>query len=368
MPSNDPKTRGTAYRTRQSRSISADAVRPELAKRAEDLFEKAFGPPERRTGNVWRAKEDAAIAMTMKGKKRGLWFDHSADQGGDLFDLVAILFCGLQSARQDFPKVVTEAARITSITDSTVAHSGSYEPGSKREADQDARKQAYRKMLVTVLGSVSRPIDRTPAQAYLNSRGMTAWPAESLSFTPPVPQLYVRHPEHAALVVWGTDEAGQRQGGQRILINADGTRAQCDVAKPAFGALAGYPARFPARIDSNRLIAAEGPETALSLWLATGVETWALFGASFFSRAPFPTDRPVVLAPDQDAPDSKAGRAFWRSVIHHALRGCELWIAMPPEPPGSKKDFNDTHLRAGLMAVQDAVAAAWSVPRSELVT
>ncbi|MBF9051902.1 hypothetical protein GTA62_18460 [Roseobacter sp. HKCCD9010] len=304
--------------------------------------------------------------MTMKGKERGLWFDHSADQGGDLFDLVAILFCGLHSARQDFPKVVEAAARVASVADTPVPHSGAYDASSKREADQEARRQAYRKMLVAALRSASRPIDTTPAETYLTSRGITAWPAEGLSFAPPVPRLYVRHPEHAALVVWGTDDAGRIQGGQRILINSDGTRARCEVAKPSFGSLAGYPARFPARVDSNRLIAAEGPETALSLWLATGVETWALFGASFFSRAPLPTDRPIVLAPDQDAPDSKAGRAFWRSVVHHARRGCELWIAMPPEPSGSKKDFNDTHRRAGLMAVQDAVAAAWLVSRSGL--
>ena len=366
MPLINLRKRGRPHPPRRSRSILIDTVRRELAKRAEDLFEKAFGLPERRSGTVWRAKEGAAIAMTMKGKERGLWFAHSADQGGDLFDLVAILFCGLHSARQDFPKVVEGAAHGASVADTPGPHSDAYDASSKREADQEVRRQANRKMLVAALRSASGPIDTTPVKAYLTSRGITAWPTEGLSFTPAVPRLYVRYPEHATLVVWGTDDAGRIQGGQRILINSDGTRARCEVAKPSFGSLARYPARFPARVDSNRLIAAEGPETALSLWLATGVETCTLFGTSFFSRAPLPTDRPIFLAPDQDAPGSKVGRASWRAVVRHALRGCELLIAMPLAPSGSKKDFNDTHRRAGLMATQDAVTAAWSVSISGL--
>ena len=50
--------------------------------------------------------------MHIRGPKRGVWFNHSSDEGGDLFDLVAIVFCNLPNSKADFPKVLEEVARL----------------------------------------------------------------------------------------------------------------------------------------------------------------------------------------------------------------------------------------------------------------
>ena len=345
--------------------ISADAVREALRSRAEDLFRDAFGPPVRPRAAEWRAKGNEGIAMQMRGEKRGLWRDHAAGAGGDVMDLAARVLCGLDSARSDFPRVLREAAGWCGIAVAEAPDPGRLaESRKERErvaAAEEARDAERRAALVNAIAGHAVPVAGTPAATYLAGRGLTAAPKEGLAYLPPVPGLGVRSPEAASLVVWARDAAGAVHGGQRILIDTDGTPLDADVRKPAFGAISGVPARFPARgamLAKGPLVIAEGPESALAAWEATGLETWAVFGVSGFASAPIPEEREVILAPDRDAPESPAGLAFRKAVAEHLERGCTLKVAMAPEPSGSKRDFNDTLQRAGLDAVKAAVDAA----------
>ena len=341
------------------RGLSADAIRPALQKRAEDLFRLAFGDPLRAGGAEWRPKSDDAIAMQMRGPKRGLWHDFSADEGGDLFDLVAITHCDLNRARDDFGRVLEEAARFAVVTAEDSARARDRQADRERDARLEKQQQLYRWRLVASLQAAARPVEGTPAELYLRSRGIKRWPTATVAYLPPVPGLYVNQPGKAALVLWTTDAAGAVRGGQRILINAEGRRVGSKVRKPAFADIKGYPVRFPGQSDGGPLIVAEGPETALSIWHATRRDTWAVLSASNFEAAPLPLDRPVILAPDHDAPDSPAGRSFWRAVAVHLQRGCELWIAYPPERAGNKRDYNDTLMGHGPEMVRRAIDAAW---------
>ena len=345
--------------------ISVDAVRAALQSRADELFREAFGQPVRPNAAEWRAKANEGIAMQMRGERRGLWRDHTAGVGGDLMDLAARVLCGLDSAKSDFPRVLREAAGWSGVSpdhapdpDRLAALRRQRERAS---AAEEAREAERRAALVKEVAARAVPVAGTPAAIYLVSRGLRAVPEEGLAYLPPVPGLGVRSPEAASLVVWATDESGALQGGQRILIDTDGAPLDTDVRKPAFGAISGVPARFPARdatLAKGPLIVAEGPESALAAWEATGLETWAVFGVSGFATAPIPEGREVILAPDRDAPESPAGRAFRQAVAEHLERGRDLRVAMAPEPSSSKSDLNDTLQRAGLDAVREAVDAA----------
>ena len=357
----------------QSR-LSADALRPALLARAEDLFRAAFGDPVRPNAREWRPKGRPAIAMHIRGPKRGVWFNHSSDEGGDLFDLVAIVFCNLPNSKADFPKVLEEVARFTGTATASLPQPT---PRPRAEdTDQDgARDAGQKQIMVDALRALAQPVAGSPAVAYLAARALTRLPAEDLGWLPPMPtqvpagsKIAIRSPQCGALVVWARGRGGNVTGGQRILINGDGTAVVTKVPKPAFGTIGGCPARFAAwRQEGSRpgpLIVAEGSETALSIWQATGHETWAVFGVSGWRSAPIPNDRPVILAPDRDAPDSPAGRAFRAALAHHVgtngdrRAGCELRVASAPEPAGSKRDLNDTDQRAGPEAVRAAIAAA----------
>jgi len=368
-----PPARTDQRKRRYAPGLSADTIRAALLDRAEDLFQTAFGPPVRTGAKDWRARENPALAMCMRGHKRGLWMDHSADAGGDLMDLVALVFCGLPSARSDFQRVLKEAARFTGVSGEPV------QPVPKRSFanTDDAKQQRYQAALLEALVSRARPMTGSRSEAYLAARGITEIPQEGLNDLPPVPGLPVRSAHLPALVVWALSDDGAVCGGQRILLRDDGLAAQVEVRKPSFGRIAGCPARFaPVQRSSGpasgSLVIAEGPETALAIRQSCHCETWAIFGVSGWKTAPLPPDAKVkdpatdpILAPDRDAPNSPAGRAFTRAVKHHLGERRRFRIAVAPEPEGSKRDLADTLLRAGEDAVRGAIAGA--VPPREFL-
>ncbi len=357
------------------RAAFKDAVREALIDRAEALFVLAWGEPARQGGREWRARANDALSMQMQGADRGKWFDHKAGVGGDVFHFYGVNVLGLEKG-QDFARVLNEAANWCGIlrdqpVDLTALHR-TQKARAEKAAEEEKRDSRQRAQLVADLMAQAKPIKGTPAAAYLAARGITELPADGLAYLDPVGSgASIMHPRFAACVIWAKDEQGKIVGGQRIVLNKDGTRADVDGPKPFFAAAAGCPARFAARIPDSPLCIAEGPESALSVWLATGFETWAVFGVSNWQTAPIPTGRKVILCPDRDLPEGThppesdeakakeaAARAFNKAVAQHASRNCDLWIATAPEPVGSKRDLNDTLQRAGVQAVRDAINAA----------
>lgn len=350
--------------------FTAEAVRHALDGKAEDLFELAWGPPQKAGAREWRAKTSSGLAMVMQGPRRGLWQDHKGGEGGDLLDFFAVHVLGLPNARADFPRVLAEAGAWCGLRpDEPVDLSAFQARREAREAQAAAEERAVvtRKAdLVAELVRRAQPVHGSPAATYVARRDVTRFPATELAYGPACPDLRGLGDgrRYGALVVWARDDAGTVVGGQRILIRPDGSRAPETNRKPSFGRVSGFPARFPATSSTalpGPLVVAEGPETALSIWLATGLETWAVFGAGFFLGAPLPTNRKVILAPDRDPPGSPAARAYARAVAHHLAQGVDLWQAQVPELQGSKRDLNDTLRRAGEAAVREAVAAAGSL-------
>ncbi|MYI69564.1 MAG: AAA family ATPase, partial [Boseongicola sp. SB0673_bin_14] len=310
--------------------------------------------------------------MQMRGERRGLWRDHTAGIGGDPFDLAARVLCGLDSAKNDFPRVLREAAGWAGIAPGYVPDpervAALRKERERAASAEDAQVAQRRATLVREFAARAVPVAGTPAARYLIRRGLGAVPQEGLAYLPPVrdvanahPDIPIVRPDSPALVVWATDAEGRIQGGQRILIDTDGTPVASSNRKPNFANVKGFPGRFPARdaeLAKGPLIVAEGPESALAAWEATGLETWTAFGVGGFATAPLPEGREVILAPDRDAPESTAGRAFRQAVAEHLERGHDLRIAMAPEPSGSKDDLNDTLRRAGLAEVKAAIDAA----------
>ena len=342
--------------------FDATQIKDALTDRAESLFREAWNEPEKPSARHWRARDSSARWMDMQAQ-RGRWQDHKTGEKGDILDFVAVQFCGLKAARDDFPRVLAEAARWAGIEAAEPfdrAELEARQAARRIEAEKAEAAEARAKAAtVAKLRRQAQAMPRSPAAAYLAGRGIApeSWP-ETVSYLPPVRGAGVLHPDRAALAVWATDDAGNIMGGQRVLILADGSKAPEDPRKPAFGAIAGYPARFPARIEGGPLCVAEGPETALAIWQATGFEVWAVWGASGFEPAPVPTGRKVVFCPDRDAPDSPARRAFEKAIEAHAARGVQVWIAYAPEAKGSRRDLADTLQRAGVAAVADAIAQA----------
>ena len=347
------------------------AIRESLLPHAEELFLAVFGQPTRRSKGEWRARRSEAVSMVMAGPKRGLWRDHAADEGGDLLDLVARAHCGLVCARGDFPTVLDAAAGLTGQSPADPPDPHALRELKARRGARAAEAERVRahddECLLLELIARGRPVTpASPPGLYLRSRAIIDWPDTGLCRCPPLEGVRIRGARFHSLVFWGRSEDGMPVGGQRILLTGTGGRVTRGVTKPTFGRVGGFPARLPSAPNrgDDTLIIAEGPESALSAWLATGFETWAVFGVSNWRTAPLPPNRRVILCPDRDASGSPADRAFRKAVDRHHGAGITMWIAAAPEPDGSKRDLNDTLRRAGPAAVRGAIDAARPVTES----
>lgn len=376
-------------------------LREDLRDRSEELFRAYWGEPSRPGASDWRAKEDTARHMEMRGADRGAWADHKSGAKGGPLEFFAIYAMGWDGVPSDIDGRRTlraEVARWLGIDVSAPVSEAELSRRNAERAQKEAQRAAeaaeheeaeklQRAAVVRAVRAAAQPIEGTAAEIYLRSRGIDLWPADQVSYVPPGALHYqkgILSGEHSALVIWGRNDAGEIVAGQRVLIDSEGRRVLArdeegnikldedgkpqKAAKPSFAAIGGAPARLPALNSSTDLIVAEGPETALSIWMVTGCETWAVFGAGQFKDAPLPFNRRVILAPDQDAPDSSAARAFEAAVEKHSATHPDLWITRAPEPVGSKKDLNDTLMRAGAEAVLAAIAAAVRVDSAPVRT
>ena len=129
--------------------------------------------------------------------------------------------------------------------------------------------------------------------------------------------------------------------------------------KRTYKAVDGWAKKAAVRLPGTQpLVLAEGVETALSIWQATGQETWACLGISNIASAPVPEKATVIVARDGDARESKADRQIWKTIQTLQADGIEVSVAMPPEG----KDFNDLLQHQGGDAVRALIAGAEPLP------
>ncbi len=100
------------------------------------------------------------------------------------------------------------------------------------------------------------------------------------------------------------------------------------------------------------LCLAEGPETGLSVWAATGHETWVALGA-MGNHEPL-ANRLVLACRDDDPLQSPADKALTRALARWQQTCADVRVATPwAERRGDRSDFNDVLQSGG----EDAVRA-----------
>lgn len=356
--------------------IDRDALSEAAKAQAEAIFQDLLGPPTSKKGNRWRWGKKGSFSATVAGPKAGAWTDFESGEKGDLFELWAIHALGMGSAKDDFPRVLRDLAERVGvrgeITEAQRERVRARQAQREAEAAREVEAAQARALGVTLaLHEVAKPIEGTPAEAYLRSRGVGFTPPPSAAQFIPAGAATRAHVPYAnlpCLIVWARDASGRPTGGQLIILTADGRRALgkdgTKLPKFSFGKLDGARVVIPATADTApsaealppSLFICEGPETSFTIAEATGGETWACLGAGNFASLELPTDRALVFCPDQDAPDSPAALAFNRAI--EAAADLNTWIARAPEPVGSKRDLNDTAQREGIEAVRAALADA----------
>ncbi len=183
------------------------------------------------------------------------------------------------------------------------------------------------------LWDASGDAKHTLVERYLRSRGITIEPPVSLHFHPAL--KHPSGPHLPAMVACVEDRDGRFLGIHRTWLTPAATKTKLDPAKAALGPIGGGAVRL-APVLSEKIILAEGVETALSVMQATRIPTWATLGTSNLAQVKLPDCvRAVFIAADAD----QAGERAAQEAAQRFLRDGRRVLVARPDREGS--DFND---------------------------
>ncbi|MDA9443357.1 DNA primase [Bradyrhizobium sp. CCBAU 51745] len=273
----------------------------------------------------------------------GKWTDAATGEHGDLLDIIREC-----RGLRDFSEVTEEARRFLKLPrpESQLVSTPlrSVAPAGSQEA---ARR----------LFAISRPIEGTGAETYLQRRGITRiHHGGSLRFHP---RCYYRPDEHVPTETWPaiiarvTDLEGRITGVHRTWLDPDGFdrirlgKAPIDTPRRAMGDLLGNAVRFG--VVDDVLAAGEGIETMLSLrYVLPTLPMAAALSANHLSAMMLPSGlRRLYIARDADA----AGDAVQAILTQRAKAVGVEAIALSPR----LGDFNEDLHIFGLESLRAAL-------------
>lgn len=326
----------------------------ELRRRIDDLALVLLGAPNKvmSSKRELRFGSKGALCIWIAGPKRGGWADFSGDAKGGPIGLI-------RHARNcDFNAAVAWARGwLGGASNGEAAGHSPPPPPAVHTPTDDAADVERRAHMAHRFWQASVLVGSTVAERYLvEARKIPmplVWP-DQVRFHPGTRSLILPATTtdgvvHAVQMVRLTSSA-------RVALREDGSKI-----KLTRGALAGVAVRLPGPAEGPLLLA-EGPETGLSVWRATGHETWIALGS--ISRVAPPLRRVVIVCADDDPlyhPDPRkaaAARALVKAVRGWREGGVCVAVAAPtPQRRQDKSDFNDLLQASGRGAVCARIAA-----------
>ena len=341
--------------SRECSDADLDLVRAELADRIEELTEELLGAPSLKRRNAWRFGAKGSLEVITGGHKRGAWISRETGNGGGPLDLICHgRACSIADAIS-WARTWT-GRRIDPSRDyraEAAERKANRERKAQESADQEAADRARRVGTAQRLWRGRKPIGGTVAEAYLHHRGLNfaaprSWP-DAVAF----------HPGSCSLIVGATLADGTLQAVQRVRLTPEGRKAVGTPEQPVKqtnGVLASAAVRLPGD-PQGPLLLAEGPETGLSVWAATGAETWIALGS--MAALDLPLGRQIVVCRDDDAKHSPSDKAIIKTVAAWRKAGHSVAVATPWQfRQYNKSDFNDTIQRDGAGGIRRRIEAA----------
>ncbi|MBL4766325.1 MAG: AAA family ATPase [Rhodobacteraceae bacterium] len=352
---------------RVSREIDLDLLDVEISHNAEQIARALFGEPNRSLSDSQCLKfgSKGSVAVPI-GDKSGVYYDHEAGSGGGLLSGVKNVL-GL-----DFLEAVQFVVQDCGVSQNIYKNGAAPDDLIAREISKEAfaerrAKAAKAAALARAQKTSNARVDwdsgvalsGTPAAVYLASRGLDPDTCGGRFDTK----------DRSLMVAFGSGAAFK--GVQKTYLLADGSRAKTIRAqKRAFGDLRGSSVRLPGQEPSNTLVLAEGFETALSVHQATHFEVWACLGPHFadavLGASELPSQRHIIIAADNDAPQSAASQRVSEDVLRLTDAGFTVTVVRPTryqwQKTGDKTDWNDVLQREGTETLHKAFYPAPSSP------
>ena len=335
-----------------------DALRSNPASLARSLL----GEPNARlsTRRTLRWGRKVSLALQLTGIRGSLWSNHESGCGGDMLGLVQhVRRCGFREAVEwtraqlGWPTLGAFSPTPGDQRRAELRH-GAREAANaerrERQAEEEAADQVKRIARAQRLWRAAVPLAGTVAERYLvETRCIPcsdAWPAEATRY----------HAGERALIVAATTPTGEVQAVQLVRLGADGRKIEggARLVKQTYGCLDGAAVRLP---GTGGTLVAEGPETGLAAWAATGRPVLIALGA--VGRKGFtPPDAAVLLAEDyaRHSQGDKAQRLAlgrWHQA-GHIVQPVWPWAVRRHD----RSDFADLIMAEGPDAVRARIALA----------
>jgi putative DNA primase/helicase len=314
-----------------------------LKDNAESLALELFGQPVRQIRQQWTWGRKSSTVVTVGGRWRGHFKSWETLEGGSMLD--AIMFA--HGSEFDDAK---EWARNWLGDDPYIRRPVNIQqyPVIDVDAEEIQREKAARKIWQETV-----PLNGTPAETYLYSRAITSWPDIAVRY----------HAKSNSLIVGSIAPSGNITAIQRIFLTPDGraiTDEDGSKRKRSFGPIKNGAVHLPGTTEA--LLLAEGPETGLSAWGATEIETWVGLGAvGNIKLDNVPLDRPIILCRDDDGRNAPSLKNLKRRITQWKREGRTVLSATPHEfSRADKSDFNDVLQESGYHQVSRRIRSVLS--------
>ncbi|MCE3237351.1 MAG: traI [Gammaproteobacteria bacterium] len=338
----------------------AKDIQYRLKESAEAIIEKLLGAPLKKSASEWRyGSKQGSLVFTLKGKSRGLWYDHQAGEGGDLLKLIAKQH-GM-SLKENFKKVLETAAHLLGLADSLKKELTPFDKKDKLSLKQikiendesfsEQQKKSIEK--AKKLFAESYLISGTLAERYLREhRGITKQLPDSLRYHPRI-YSHRNGGTYPALLIIAKNDKNEVQAVQAIYLDkSTAHKADVEVKKQSFGVIKRSCVTLQTGKNmDNKILFCEGVETGLSLCEADLDKTVkAVLGVSNFKNIPIqPQGKEVIFCLDNDG-DNKGTQKLIREACEkqHAV-GNTVYTNMPAK---IKADYNDVLKEQGASAIK----------------
>lgn len=325
--------------------------------RLEELAEDVMGLPNpgSRRGRDWRWGSKGGQSLVVRGSRRGLFYAFDGDTGGSVLDMITF------HDGRSFGDAVAWLRSWLGIGDADplAATAEMQAARAKRRAAAEAQEAAELAGKLAFVRDLWRRADRdfsgTAGDIYLRETRRIPAPASGW------PESVRFDRWRNALAFGVTDPAGELVAVQLVYVGDDGRklgdaelrRRGLPSVKMSHGPRSAGVVRLPGD-PAGPLLLAEGPETGLSAWAATGYETWVALGG--VGTVDVPAGRRVIVCSDDDPRFSPGARKLRRALANWRRAGLDVVMTTPWERRRyDKADLNDALKAGGVEAVRARV-------------
>ena len=341
-------------------------LRRALADRAIELVSDVLGQPNRAlsTRLVKRWGRKGSFKLNLTNDLRGRYYDYEAQSGGDMLSFIQDNHTGSNFAdalkwARNYLGWPVDGPAPEPTRKADIRRKELEEAKAKREADAELDLIRRRGIARQILAETV-PIKGTIGERYLTqTRAIPEcdWPV-SIRW----------HSESQSVAVCATNNLGEIVAVQRIAVTSEGQKNNDDIwiksspgdkrAKHSQGVVQEGALKLPGKSDGP-ICVAEGPETGLSIWAATGFETWIVLGGLRRVSNIAPHNRRIIICCDNSRDGSNTHKGAKAAYSELFAAGVDVRYAYPHEiKRQDTSDFNDVLQEDGLDAVRARIYLA----------